>query len=206
VIVYVETNFILELALFQEQSGSVEEMLRRAARGEDHLRFSTLAVAEAISKLGRRPVERGEFLQRLQAESHQLQRSRPLQALAKSITDVAKEIGALARVESDQLEAVLMTIFRVGQVIEMDRSVLDLARAYTRDYDLSLTDAIVHASTISDLSVTPRDPPKLFTSRDARAFTTPSLQDELATYGCDCILNFDHALARLKHVGGESRP
>lgn len=57
-IVYVESNFVLEIALEQREASSAEAILGLAENGEIELAIPAVALAEPFSKLGYRNVDR----------------------------------------------------------------------------------------------------------------------------------------------------
>lgn len=52
--VYVESNFVLELALQQEQTSAAESILNATARGEFRLALPAIALTEPFSTLEQR--------------------------------------------------------------------------------------------------------------------------------------------------------
>ena len=56
--VYVETNFVLEIAFGQEQQGSCNDILRLAETGVIELAMPELSVAESYETQGRRAWQR----------------------------------------------------------------------------------------------------------------------------------------------------
>jgi len=60
-IIYVESNFILELALEQEQCQSCEEILKICESGKGSLVIPAFCISEAYQTLRRRAYDRVKF-------------------------------------------------------------------------------------------------------------------------------------------------
>lgn len=61
-IVFVESNFVLEIALLQEESDHAAAILDLALRGRVDLRIPSLALCEPFTTLTRRRLERDSLL------------------------------------------------------------------------------------------------------------------------------------------------
>jgi len=73
--VYVESNFVLELALLQEQHASCEEILRLREAGSIHLVIPAYSIAEPYETLVRRHKQRKRMKADLDDELRQLART-----------------------------------------------------------------------------------------------------------------------------------
>ena len=74
-IVYVETNFILELAFQQEQRDACEEILHLSETGSVKLVIPAYCLAEPHEKLTRQEIERRRLQELLDRELQQLLRT-----------------------------------------------------------------------------------------------------------------------------------
>ncbi len=196
-ILYVETNFFLEVALAQEQSDSAVRLLELAENGSIVLCFPTFCLGEAFAAIQRRASERQRFYQSLQDQSRQLARSTPQQRLASELGALATSVVAVNRAEANGLDSAVFRIVRAGGAIELSRAEYDLARSYASQHGLDPQDAIVLACVISHLVIAPPREQKLFVSRDAAAFATSAVQDELELYSCVYLATFDAAFGRI---------
>lgn len=75
--VYVESNFVLEQALEQEQCESCEEIIRIATAGSIHLVVPAFSLAEPHITLMRKGNERSRLSAELQKQLSELGRSKP---------------------------------------------------------------------------------------------------------------------------------
>ena len=74
-IVYVETNFVLEVALEQDEWESCHTLLKLGAAGTVALAVPAYALVEPIETLVRRDKSRKELAERVRSELRQLSRS-----------------------------------------------------------------------------------------------------------------------------------
>jgi hypothetical protein len=75
--IYVESNFVLELALLQEQFEACENILAICEAGETALVLPAFCIAEPYETLVRRAKHRGNLSRDLTTELGQLSRSEP---------------------------------------------------------------------------------------------------------------------------------
>ena len=79
-IVYVESNFVLELAFLQEEYESCLELLRLAESQAIHLVLPAFSIGEPYEVWVRRSKQRRELRDQLSTAIRELSRSRPYQA------------------------------------------------------------------------------------------------------------------------------
>jgi predicted nucleic acid-binding protein len=77
VIVYVETNFVLQLALRQEEAGAADAILERAKRASIKLVLPAFSLSEPFSTLTYRALERRGIYNSLTQQLALLSRSEP---------------------------------------------------------------------------------------------------------------------------------
>ena len=76
-VVFVESNFVLELALGQEQAVATEAILQFAEQGKCVLVLPAIALSEPFSKVAYRSVERDRISTGRQQQLQELKRSVP---------------------------------------------------------------------------------------------------------------------------------
>jgi hypothetical protein len=87
--VYVETNYILELAFQQEQVSSCESILRLCESGKAKLIVPAYCLAEPHEKLRRQSRAREELQKTLDAEVRQLSRTTSYKVRLQNIKEIA---------------------------------------------------------------------------------------------------------------------
>lgn len=84
-IVYVETNFVLEIILAQEQHIAAETILAMAEMQKLELAFPSFIISEVYSTIVRRQKEREELLKSFQKTLEQIKRSEHFKDTALSM-------------------------------------------------------------------------------------------------------------------------
>jgi predicted nucleic acid-binding protein len=207
-IVYVETNFILELALEQEQHQVANEILELVESGKIELAFPGFSISESLSKVTRQRIERDKFYNSLIELRRELKRSALYQQLVIDLDPVQALLQEAIRTETDRMLSVLERILKVGRLLELDISSFSQALTYKDRLATSTEDSIIYGIIISDLRRRPDDEAKLFLSRDEKAFGKDGdakkdvyyqrIKIELADYGCKYIKAFKDGLGYIE--------
>ena len=204
--IYVESNFVLELALVQEQQASCEEIVRLGEARKARLVIPAYSLVEPYDTLVRRHRQRKQMKADLDIELGQLtrtatysQRLGGFQSLTALLIDSADE-------EAKRLEDVRARLLNTCEVISLEASTLSAAARYQIDHDLSPQDALVYASVLSHL--TQSAPPKsCFLNRNSKDFDDPDIVDELKRHACTLIPRFDDGLEYVRtHMEREGGP
>src|SRR6266566_814823 len=134
-IVYVESNFILEVALEQEQFASAEAILKLVEENKIKLAFPSFALSEPFATVMRRDKERSVLIESLTVTLRQLQRSEPdkqialvLQPLLVLLQDAKDAVSG----EFSRLHSTVARLLKIGTSIELDESTLEQAKNYQR--------------------------------------------------------------------------
>lgn len=196
-IVYVETNFLLELAYLQERSGSCEEVLRLAKTGSIILMLPAFSVAEAYSTWRRKNAERQQFNVQLRKYIRETSRSAQFSSLVDESKNVVAALIAGGDESKTRLAAALMSIESNGAVIALTSEIIGMAGLHEIAYSLSSQDALVLASVKSHAEK--HGGPKCFISQD-EGFDDPLIHSGLLVNECKVIVNFDDAVAHIKNA------
>jgi predicted nucleic acid-binding protein len=198
VIVYVETNFLLELAYLQERCGSCEEILRLATEKAITLVLPAFCAAEARSTSRRRVSDRQKFHSQLQDHIRVIVRSEPYRVLKDQFQQLLDALLSGGEDVRHGLEAAVSIAADFGEVISMNAHIINLAYAIELTYSLSPQDALVLASVQSHAEQ--HAGPKCFVTQDVRDFSSQVVVRDLTATGCKVIVNFDDALAHIKNA------
>jgi predicted nucleic acid-binding protein len=194
--VYVESNFILELALVQEQHASCERILTLCEAGDIRVVVPAYSIVEPYETLLRRHLGRKGLKDSLNLELQQLfrtsgyaQRLSGFEALTALLVDSAKE-------EIQRLESIRARLLSCATVIALEASILSSASQHQERHSLSAQDAIVYASVLSHLGSAGDGVRSCFLTRD-EDFDDPNIIEGLRAHRCKVIWRFDHGLSYL---------
>ena len=205
-IVYVESNFLLELARQQEQAASAEEILRLAEHGGVDLAFPTFAACEPFSTLTYYSAQRNRFVnQELLPQLRDLSRLEPQRGHVPLLQQLQHTLLTLGRSEMERLEATVARLMRAGRSIPLTAPVFEEARFSRSSLGLSVQDAIVYALVLTDLRRRPKKTPKCFLSTNLNDFGDPAIKGELARFHCEFKAKFDAGLAYIWSRTGLTR-
>jgi predicted nucleic acid-binding protein len=196
-IVYVESNFALELAFLQEESEECSELLRLAQAQRTQLVFPTFCIAEPYETLVRRSRDRDALQTRLSRELAEIGRSKPYQEIVEGSGELIGLLGRSADEAKLRLEDALRSILELAQLIPVDSSLFAHALELQPSRSLSPQDAIVYASVLRHLS-TASAGPKCFLNRNSKDFFTPDIDADLSARDCRIIPSFKDGLAFIK--------
>jgi hypothetical protein len=192
-IVYVESNFCLELAFQQEEEAHAEEILKLSEAGRLELVFAQFAVCEPFSTLNRYENERREFLNELNKHLSELNRSAPQQGVVAGTQPLVATLTWIGQDRSNRLEAVVERMLQCGRSIPLTGVLFAAARKLEGHFDLSPQDAIVAASVLGDLRPQNAQPDShAFLSRNSKDFNP--MKGEFSALGCRYIPKFEHGL------------
>jgi predicted nucleic acid-binding protein len=203
-IVYLESNFVLELALLQEQHSACEAMLELCERGSIRLVIPVFAMIEPYGALFRRRAERNSIKQALDGTLRELGRSAPLvQSVNEVKTSLRDLLVANSEEEFQRWKMGRSRLAGVAELIPLDESVFQGAIAAEARLDLAPPDAVIYASVHHHLSEARADQ-SCFINRNTTDFENPVLVAELQALGCKVLPAFDQGLNFLQGKFGRS--
>lgn len=191
--VYVESNFVLEQALEQEQAESCEELVRLAAAGAINLLVPAFSLAEPHIALMRKQSERNRLSTELQQHVSELGRSRAFRASSGTFSELAGLLIRSTEREREGLERAMEAILNAAQVIPLDSDVFRQASGIQTTLDLPVQDSIVLASIYFHLVKTKPDK-NCFLNRNTKDFDDPNVREILDEFGCKFFGRFDDGL------------
>lgn len=192
-IVYVETNFILELTLLQEEHQNCRDLLALGRQGRIDIVVPTFSVAEAYTRLVRVQTARKDLWERLNTEIGQLARSQPYKDANARFHELGELLISSSIDEKRRLDEVLAELLETAESVPLEGAIMKAATALQTTRNLDLPDAIVYASVISHLRSAPIGP-HCFVTRNAKDFLTPDIRNDLAAHDCKLLSKFADAL------------
>ena len=195
--VYVESNFVLELALLQEQQESCKGILALCEKGQASLVFPAFSIAEPYDTLVRRAKARERLRDDLNTELGQLSRSISYREEIQALSNI---VGLLTRSEEEEkqrLHSALDQILRLAEVIPTEARTISSAAQLQLSFDLSPQDSVVYASVLQHLDGSERKE-SCFLNRNAKDFNDPGILATLERYRCKFLPRFDAGLQYIR--------
>jgi predicted nucleic acid-binding protein len=196
VIVYVETNFLLEITFQQESYESCEEILRLANSGAISLVLPACSLVEAYVGWHGINRRRRMFQAELQNHLREMSRSASYRGLVDRYRDVLDALVAGDEESRKRLIAAIASIEADGATIPVTSLMFAMVAFHEEAHSLSPQDALVLASVKSHAER--RSGPKCFVTKD-KDFNKPEIRVELGIE-CELLMKFDAALAHIKNA------
>lgn len=197
-IVYVESNFILELALEQEQCQNCEEILEICELGKASLVIPSFCIAEPYQTLGRRVNEREKLRVSLNYELKLLARTKSYQEDINTLQNITSILLKSEEEENQRLYQVLNKILGKAELIPLEYTIITTAKELQSQFNLKPADAIVYTSILQHLLKIDSDQEKCFLNKDSD-FSNPDIITQLETYNCKMLYRFDDGLNYIRH-------
>ena len=191
--VYVESNFVLEQALEQEQSESCQRLIGLATTGSVRLVIPAFSLAEPHITLMRKANERSRLSAELQRQLSELGRSKTYRDASSSFREITALLIRSAESERAGLERAIDGILKAAEVIPLNSDLFYQAGGIQIALDMSAQDSIVLASVVRHLAET-KPAESCFLNRNTRDFDDPNVRDMLEEFRCKFFGRFDHAL------------
>jgi predicted nucleic acid-binding protein len=202
--VYVESNFVLEQALEQEQCESCKELIGIASAGSIRLVVPAFSLAEPHIALMRRGNERSRLSAELQKHLSELGRSKTYREVSGNFSELAALLIASAERERAGLQSATDGMLKAAEIIPLNSDVFHQAGGIQVAFDMSVQDSIVLASVVSHLAAT-KPAESCFLNRNTKDFDDPNVREMLDEFGCKFFGRFDDGLhyieARLRQKG-----
>jgi predicted nucleic acid-binding protein len=187
--VYVESNFVLQLALVQEFHASCEAILHSCESGAAQLVVPAICLAEPDQTLYRQKQRRTQIKVDLDREFRQLARTSAYSARLAEFASLTSLLIDSAEGEYQRWEEVRVRLLRAADVVSLDAAILSAAARQRATHDLRHQDALVYASVLSHLGRS-TGATSCFLNAD-KDFDDPDLVAELTRHDCKLIARFD---------------
>jgi hypothetical protein len=195
--VYVESNFVLEQALQQEQCDACDEILNLVASDAISLVVPAFSLAEPHQALALKEKTRNRLTNELRNHISELGRSRPYRGVPDEFTALASVFIRSAKQERDGLQRAISGLLKTAKIMPLDAEILISAGGLQVTLAMSGQDAIVLASVLRHLQATiPNE--SCFLSRNSRDFDDPDVREKLDQFGCRYFAEFDNALQYIR--------
>jgi|GEM_PF-280973 len=192
-IVYVESNFVLELALHQEQSSHALALLEMAEIGQIDLRIPAYSLLEPYEAIIRRNNTRKDLSKKMEHEFSQILRNSRYQG-QKQATDNVLTLFAQSIQESfTELRGTIERVERSSTIIPLCGKLIQNSLSLQDDRSLSPQDAVVYASVFDDVEreqASCSDFLGRFITRNKKDFRSPDIRSDLLAKNCSLFFDF----------------
>jgi hypothetical protein len=192
--VYVESGFVVTLALQQDDHQAAGRVLQLARERRITLKIPAFSLSEPFATVRYRANNRNRLIAELRREIRELGRTRPHEAMARGLVRYAVQMSNVLQTQLNAIEALVLELSRGCELLQLDATVVARAASYKAEHNLRLPDAIILASVIIDLERKQAPDGGLFISQNAKDFETPSIQDALQRVGCKYLADFSNAV------------
>ena len=196
-IVYVESNFVLELAFLQEEHESCLELLSLSESGDICLVLPAFSIGEPYEAWVRRSKQRRGLHEQLITAIHELSRSRPYQGSSDELPELTDLLLRSDEEEKRRLDDTLQRILQTVGVIPIGLSIIRAAITFQESRSLSPQDSIVYASILDHLT-TASEELRSFITKNSKDFANPDIENELTTYNCQLLTKFANGLGYVR--------
>ena len=201
-IVYVESNFLLELSLMRAEKNDCEMLIRWAEQGLLTLALPSFSVTEVYEALIRRKKIRNKLQQDINRELGELARSQPYQTRIASVLRSTHVITQASEAEQLQLDQVLHTVLNSILLLPINAQIIQQAAFFRQQFDrLELQDSIVVASIWEHLQHTTAMP-RIFVSQDRGIAANPDIEALFEPLQCRLFSSFRNVAGYLIHQHG----
>jgi hypothetical protein len=195
-IVFAESNFVLELVLRQSEAAFALRIVELAEQNRIQLCIPAFSLVEPHHKLMRERNERRELRESLDSHVGQMARSETLSDIRTQSNALLVALAGKSDADMKEHENWIGRIVKCANVLPLTDRVLAAGLGRTL-LDLDLLDAFVYSSIEAHLKeIGVRE--SLFANRDAKAFMQPTVLDDLQKLGCRVIPKFANAVAYIE--------
>ncbi|NOQ35339.1 MAG: PIN domain-containing protein [Methylococcaceae bacterium] len=188
--IYVESNFVLELALMQEQHESCRKILLLCERKKANLILPAYSIAEPYETLIRRERNRKLLAQNIANELQQLSRTELYKTESDNYQTVASFLVKSGEEENERLLQTHKQLLEMAQIIPLEKDVFASALQLKIQFDFSPQDAMVYASVLQHLNIHKFEK-SCFLNKNSKDFDDPDIEESLMKNNCKLLFSFE---------------
>jgi predicted nucleic acid-binding protein len=198
VIVAVESNFVLEMALRQDEVADCERLITLAREGSIRLAIPACSLFEPYETLVRRRKQREAISQKLRDELRELARTEAFAHLGETSMTVTRALAESSEIQAKALDNAVVNLSGVATVIPLTAEVMRNAVNVPLVFSLSPQDSVVFAST--DLYLKEQGQgEKVFATKNSRDFLSDDVEDWFRRYNCKVLATFAATRQYVEH-------
>jgi predicted nucleic acid-binding protein len=196
VVIYSESNFVLELALGQEQAEAARYLLRTAENRELELAIPVFSLCEPYSAVRQKAADRRKAIGETERAARELARAPEHAGAVSELGPLLNYVIEASKADMDGLEHTIGALLECANVLPMTKEALDASLIHQREHGLQPADALIYAIVLNDAAARVEEP-KMFVTRNSRDFDLPSIRDQLDRVRCDLLFDFRAVRGRL---------
>lgn len=196
-IVYVESNFVLEIAFLRNEHELCTTLLDAARMHTFRLALPAFSVGETYEAWVRRSKQRAELSGRLRNELGELSRSKPYETSTAEFERVTSLLVRSSEDEKRRLDEALDHILNIAEIIPIGVTTIKAAIAYQQAPALSPQDSIVYASILQHLTQSSGET-ACFVTKNSKDFDNPDIENHLRGHNCRLFFRFSDALGYIQ--------
>lgn len=193
---YVESNFVLELALEREEAESCRNILNLCESGRLDVVIPTVALAEPFYALVGRAKTRTRVAEDLRLQLREVARGPMTAGETQALAGAAAILIRSLDKERSGLRTALYRIAACAGIIPLNRETIRRAVALEQRPGLPAPDALVLASVALHLEESPAA--SVFLNRDRKDYLDPDIEAILSSHGCRLIPSFQQGLGYIQ--------
>ena len=198
--VFVESNFVLELAFRQEEHDFCARIWQGAGPATFTLHLPQYALTEVFQTLRARHEQRDNARTYLLTEIRQhLREAESDSAAMDSLTAALNNLLAERKqAQTERLYTIAADLAASVTTVPLTPEIIREAYEKAQQHGLASQDSLVYASVLAGLRSLPVEAGKLFVSRNKKDFGKPAIVEELRQLGCAYVAGFESAVNRLR--------
>ena len=191
--IYVETNYILELAFSQEQAQSCLRLLEIHERNGAKLVIPAFSIGECFDTLVRRSTQRKRLAETVSVELKQISRSLAYKSEVPALDSITRLLINSLEDDKRRLDEILVRVLEVAEIVPLNKGVVTGAIGYREKYGLGYQDSLVFSSVMYHLHSLD-SAPSCFLNRNSKDFDDPDIVEKLGKMDCKMLFSFDKGL------------
>jgi len=188
--VYIETNFILELAFSQEQAESCLQLLEITEQGKSRLIIPAFSIGECFETLVRRSKQRKQLAETVSTELKQLSRSLSYRSEVTALDSITRLLISSSEDDKRRLDETLARLLSTCEIIPLSKEVVMNAMSYRELFGFGYQDSLVYSSIMHHLEQG-TEVASCFLNRNSKDFDDPDIIEMLESKNCKLLFNFD---------------
>lgn len=195
--VLAESNFVLEIALRQDEASHANRILELAEAGDIRLVVPAYALAEPLHKLGRDRKNFRELAERLREAVQQMSRSADFSRLEATSVEIMTALAVKPDVDKRAYDEASRRILAAAEIVPMTGPQLSLAMSGPKLF-LGPQDSVIFSAVSQFLEAHPGET-SIFVNKNALDFMAKPVSDELTRLGCKLIVKFAAARSYIEN-------